>query len=77
MIAVLPVHGDSQYNQHTCPGGGTGRRSGLKIRWLNKPCRFESGPGHQLKRLCEKWVGSITTTRIKLLLFMCYERFLS
>ncbi len=30
-----------------CPGGGTGRRRGLKIPWGNTPCRFDSGPGHQ------------------------------
>ena len=28
-----------------CPGGGIGRRKGLKIPRLNKLCRFESGPG--------------------------------
>ena len=31
-----------------CPGGETGRHSGLKIRGrLTASCRFESGPGHQ------------------------------
>ena len=30
------------------PGGETGRRKGLKTP-RRKPCRFESGPGHQLK----------------------------
>ena len=32
------------------PGGETGRHSGLKIRGrLTASCRFESGPGHQIK----------------------------
>ena len=36
-----------QRSRHTCPGGETGRHSGLKIRrTLIGPCRFESGPGH-------------------------------
>ena len=30
----------------SCLGGGIGRHYGLKIRWLYKPCRFESGPGY-------------------------------
>lgn len=30
-----------------CPGGGTGRRKGLKIPRDNIPCRFDSGPGYQ------------------------------
>ncbi|CDS85766.1 hypothetical protein BN1097_540033 [Clostridioides difficile] len=30
----------------TCPSGGIGRRSGLKIHRTNTPCRFESGLGH-------------------------------
>ena len=30
------------------PGGGTGRRSGLKIRRPLRPCRFDSGSGHHL-----------------------------
>ena len=29
------------------PGGEIGRRNGLKIRRPLRPCRFESGPGHQ------------------------------
>ena len=29
-----------------CPGDGIGRHDGLKIRWLNKPWRFESALGH-------------------------------
>jgi hypothetical protein len=29
------------------PGGGTGRRTGLKIPWLNKPWGFDPPPGHQ------------------------------
>ena len=29
------------------PGGEIGRRNGLKIRRSLRPCRFESGPGHQ------------------------------
>ncbi len=33
---------------HTCPGGEIGRRRGLKIP-RRKACRFDSGPGHQLK----------------------------
>src|SRR3546814_13292985 len=31
-----------------CPGGEIGRRRGLKIP-RRKACRFDSGPGHQLK----------------------------
>ena len=30
-----------------CPGGETGKRSGLKTR-SRKACRFDSGPGHHL-----------------------------
>ena len=30
-----------------CPGGGIGRRAGLKILWQLMPYRFDSGPGHQ------------------------------
>ena len=29
-----------------CPGGGTGRRKGLKIPRDLIPCRFDSGLGH-------------------------------
>ena len=29
-----------------CPGGGIGRRVGLKHQWC-KPCRFEPGPGYK------------------------------
>ena len=33
----------------TCPDGGIGRHTGLKIPRTRKgPCRFESGSGHQL-----------------------------
>ena len=32
-----------------CRCGGTGRRTGLKILRLNKPCRFDSGHLHQLE----------------------------
>ena len=31
--------------QSICPGGGIGRRVGLKHQWGN-PCRFEPGPGY-------------------------------
>src|SRR5438552_6672688 len=35
-------------NALSCPGGETGRHSGLKIRRCRKAsCRFDSGPGHQ------------------------------
>ena len=34
-----------QFNKCSC--GGTGRRTGLKILRLNKPCRFDSGQLHQ------------------------------
>ncbi|MDK2885079.1 MAG: hypothetical protein PWQ33_1658 [Pseudothermotoga sp.] len=30
-------------------GGGIGRRCGLKIRWREPPCRFESDPRHQME----------------------------
>ena len=30
------------------PGGGIGRRKGLKIPRGNTSCRFESGPRHQI-----------------------------
>jgi hypothetical protein len=30
------------------PDGGTGRRSGLKIRRPLRPCRFDSGSGHHI-----------------------------
>ena len=33
----------------SCLGGGIGRHYGLKIRWLYKPCRFESGPGYSTR----------------------------
>ena len=33
------------------PGGGTGRRSGLKIRFPNRKCGFDSRPGHQITKL--------------------------
>ena len=33
-----------------CPGGGIGRRKGLKIPRWNPPCRFDSGPGHHAHR---------------------------
>jgi hypothetical protein len=29
-----------------CPGGGIGRRVGLKHQWC-KPCRFEPGSGYK------------------------------
>ena len=32
---------------YKCRCGGTGRRTGLKILRLNKPCRFDSGHLHQ------------------------------
>ena len=28
------------------PGGGIGRRVGLRIPWSMRPCRFKSGPGY-------------------------------
>ena len=31
---------------HLCRCGGIGRRTGLKILRLNKPCRFDSGHLH-------------------------------
>ena len=36
----------NKINPHPCPGGGIGRRKGLKIPRLYKACRFDSGPGH-------------------------------
>ncbi len=39
-----------------CLGGGTGRHSGLKIRWGLAPCRFNSGPRH-LRRGMEQLVA--------------------
>ena len=33
-------------NFYTCPGGGIGRRTGLKILRMLNPYRFDSGPGH-------------------------------
>ncbi len=30
-----------------CPGGGIGRRDGLKIRWPQRLCGFESHPGYR------------------------------
>ena len=50
-LAVEPL-GDYGYLIHsykdisTCRCGGTGRRTGLKILRLNKPCRFDSGHLH-------------------------------
>ena len=42
------IHGRTFHR--ACPGGEIGRRSGLKIRrTLIGPCRFESGPGHQIE----------------------------
>ncbi len=38
----------SQSDLLECPGGEIGRRRGLKIP-RRKACRFDSGPGHQLK----------------------------
>ena len=35
-----------QPRDQECPGGGTGRRAGLKIQYL-RMCRFDSDPGHQ------------------------------
>ena len=37
------------HRTHSCPGGGIGRRRGLKIP-RRKVCRFESGPGHQIQK---------------------------
>lgn len=34
--------------QKQCPGGGIGRRAGLKHQWGN-PCRFDPGPGYHLQ----------------------------
>ena len=34
-------------SSNKCRCGGTGRRTGLKILRLNKPCRFDSGHLHQ------------------------------
>ena len=51
----------SQFNLCRC--GGTGRRTGLKILRLNKPCRFDSGHLHQEYRLEIKFLTCI---------FLCY-----
>ena len=32
-----------------CPGGGIGRRAGLKIQCPQQTCGFDSRPGYKLK----------------------------
>ena len=44
---------------YKCRCGGTGRRTGLKILRLNKPCRFDSGHLHQKYRLEIKFLTCI------------------
>ena len=53
------------------PGGGIGRRSGLKIRRLLQPCRFDSGSGHHsgFRPLDPAWpVGTSLDDRVKVFL---------
>ena len=42
---------------YLCRCGGTGRRTGLKILRLNKPCRFDSGHLHQNHWILTKFSG--------------------
>jgi hypothetical protein len=46
------------FHHKRCPGGGIGRRAGLKILWQLMPYRFDSGPGHQMKYSFQFTVGS-------------------
>ncbi len=42
-----------QENALKRPGGGNGRRKGLKIPRYKVPCRFDSGPGHHIPQPSE------------------------
>jgi hypothetical protein len=47
-LAKVRVAGPSPVSRSWSPGGGTGRRAGLKIQWPLRPCRFDSGPGYYM-----------------------------
>ena len=46
-----------------CRCGGTGRRTGLKILRLNKPCRFDSGHLHHKKDLVSTTLSPFCNTK--------------
>ena len=46
IIIAIVVNRQPVHILYLCRCGGTGRRTGLKILRLNKPCRFDSGHLH-------------------------------
>ena len=54
---VLPPPRKYGIIPNTCRRDGIGRRDGLKIRWANPPCGFESHHRHQTNiiRTCFRW----------------------
>ena len=62
----------SQFNLCRC--GGTGRRTGLKILRLNKPCRFDSGHLHQKVEILTNFNFFYFYSKVLILLhFSCFH----